>query len=240
MPSLIQSQVQNALLSGMTPDDFQLLRPHLEPFPLQLRVQLEYPNKTITHVHFIESGLASVMALAGDRQLEVGIVGKEGMTALAVVMGSEKGPHANFIQAPGQSYRAPASAIRHAMQQSPTLSALFINYAHYFMIQAAYTGLSAGQADVEERLSRWLLMSQDRLGDDLPLTHDFLALMLGIRRAGVTEALKALAARGFVEPGRGHIIVLDRAGMRAFVDELYGVPEAEYVRLTGCKSHSAG
>jgi CRP-like cAMP-binding protein len=111
-------------------------------------------------------------------------------------------------------------------------------YAHAFAVQAAHTALANAQGKIEERLARWLLMAHDRTtGDSLHLTHEFLALMLGVRRAGVTTALHALESNALIENSRGSIVILDRAGLEASANGLYGVPEAEYERV--CASPAA-
>ena len=173
-------------------------------------------------------------------QIEVGLFGREGMSALAVVMGNDRSPFAIFMQAPGRGFRIPSTALRDAMETSASLRDLLTHYAQAFAVQTAYTALANGQCDLDERLCRWLLMCQDRLGDDLPLTHDLLALMLGVRRAGVTEAVHTLEAQGMIEASRGHLRVIDRAGLRQTARGLYGVPESEFRRLTGCRDPNEG
>ena len=130
-----------------------------------------------------------------------------------------------------------ANDLREAMQDSPAIRICFLHFAQAFMVQAAHTAVANGRGKLEERLARWLLMAHDRLeGDELPLTHEFIALMLNVRRAGVTEALQGLSSRDLISAKRGSVVVNDRAGLKARANGLYGVPESEYLRLTGWKT----
>ena len=213
MPSTSPNFQKNQLLAALSNADLALLQPHLEPVSLELHQVLEAPNEPIKHCYFIERGLASIVALNGHRRLEVGLIGPEGMTGLAIVLGNDRSPHENFIQVAGKGWRISAEKLREAMQQSRSLERVFLGFAHSFMNQTANTALSNGTATLEERLARWLLMANDRLdGDEIPLTHEFLSLMLGVRRAGVTVALHYLEQRGVIRLSRGQIVILDRDG----------------------------
>jgi hypothetical protein len=118
------------------------------------------------------------------------------------------------------------------MSDSPELRNVLLRYSQAFMIQTAHTALANGRAKLEERLARWLLMAHDRVnGDEVPLVHEFLALMLGVRRAGVTVALHMLEGQALIRASRGKIVVLDRQGLEEAANGLYGVPEREYERL---------
>lgn len=224
----------NRLLQLLSDADRALLLPHLEPVPLELRAPIEAAHETITHVHFPESGIISVVAKAAERQIEAGIVGREGVSGLAVIMGDHRSPHEAYVQAAGRSHRIASDALRTAMESSRTLSLHLQRFAHVFMAQVAQTALANGRAKIEERLARWLLMAHDRLDDeDLRLTHEFIAIMLGVRRPGVTDALNDLEGRHLVHATRGAIRVKDRRGLEEIAGASYGVPEAEYQRLIG-------
>ena len=120
------------------------------------------------------------------------------------------------------------------MKESATLQGVLLHYAQAFMLQSSYTSLANGRGTLEKRLARWLLMAHDRIeGDELPLIHDFLSLMLGVRRAGVTTAIRELEHKALIEGRRGLIVVLDRDGLEELADGFYGQPEAEYKRLMG-------
>lgn len=237
MPSQVSSS-RNRLLQAVSGDDLDRLSVHLEPITLPLRMVLEQPNKPIESVYFIESGLASVVANGmGDRRIEVGVIGREGMSGMSVILGNHRSPHQTFIQMSGDGWRIPSDDLRAAMQSSESLKALMLRYAHAFFVQTAHTALANGRAKLHERLARWLLMAHDRVdGDKLALVHEFLALMLGVRREGVTIALKDLEVAELITMSRGKITILDRDGLRKEAAGSYGVPEAEFDRLIGGQS----
>ncbi len=218
----------NKVLAALAPEDFALLEPHLEPVNLGVRQVLEVANKPIKHSYFLNHGLASVIAIGknGDR-LEVGLIGREGMTGLSVVTGNERSPNETFIQVQGTGSRIKADDLRGAIRESRSLHNVLLKFVHAFMILTAHTALSNGTASAEQRLARWLLMAQDRLGgDEVPLTHEFLSLMLGIRREGVTMALNALKRKGFIRLMRGCTQIVDRRGLITAANGSYGIPEA--------------
>ena len=224
----------NRLLASLPLADQEELAPHLEAVTLKFRQRLETANRKVSNVYFVESGLGSVVAVAagGRRQAEVGIIGREGMSGLAVVLGVERSPHETFMQVEGAGRRIGTEALRALMDASPCLTQHLLRYVYAFSVQAAHTALANAQGKIEERLARWLLMAHDRLdGDEVHLTHEFLAIMLGVRRAGVTTALHELESAALISTARSRIAVLDREGLQKTANGLYGVPEAEYARL---------
>jgi CRP-like cAMP-binding protein len=225
----------NHLLRALTADDFALLEAHLEPVALTLRQTIEEPHKPVRHVYFVEDGLMSVVASAGgEDKIEVGLIGWEGMSGIPVIMGDDRSPYHTFIQIAGRAQRMKADAFHGAIEKSVSLQRFLLHFAQAFMSQTAQTALAHGRATIEARLAHWLLMAHDRSrNDEIHLTHEFLALMLGVNRPGVTIALNAMADRGLTSPTRAVISVLDRKGLEKIAGGLYGVPEAEYARLTG-------
>jgi CRP-like cAMP-binding protein len=219
----------------MSAADYGLLQPHLEPVTLALRQVLERPDRRVDAVYFPETGFASVVAVqADDTKVEVGLIGREGMSGLTIVLGNHRSPHSTYMQAAGRGQRIGTVQFRKAMQASDSLQGLLLKYVQAFMVQTAHTAISNARAKLDQRLARWILMAHDRLeGDSLPLTHEFLALMLGVRRAGVTEAVHALVTEKLIRSGRSEIIVLDRKRLERRAGESYGVPEAELRRLLG-------
>jgi CRP-like cAMP-binding protein len=226
---------RNRLLSSLSSADFGLLQPDLEPVTLALRHVLEHPDKRVDAVYFPEAGFASVVAIqANDTKVEVGLIGREGMSGLTIVLGDHRSPHSTYMQAPGRGQRIGTVKFRKAMQASASLQGLLLKYVQVFMTQTAHTAIANVRTKLDQRLARWILMAHDRLdGNSLPLTHEFLALMLGVRRAGVTDALQALQAEKLIRSARGAIIVLDRKGLERRAGTSYGVPEAELRRLLG-------
>jgi len=223
------------LLSSLSKAAFGLLLPDLEAVSLDLRKVLERPNKRIDDVYFPDAGFASVVAVQPKQtKVEVGLIGREGMTGLPVVLGNHKTPHETYIQAAGHGQRLNATKLRKAMAASSSLQSLLLKFVQAFMVQTAQTAISNARAKLNERLARWILMADDRIdGSRLPLTHEFLSLMLGVRRAGVTEALHALESEGLIRASRGEIIVRSRKGIERRAGDSYGIPEAEFRRLIG-------
>lgn len=167
-------------------------------------------------------------------QVEVGLIGREGMTGLPILLGNHRTPHSTYIQAAGNGQRVSAVELRRVTQASVSLRDSLLRYVQAFAVQTAHTAISNARSRTDARLARWLLMAQDRVeANILPLTHEFLSLMLGVRRAGVTEALKTLRQRGLISYVRGQITINDRRTMERFAGPAYGTPEAEYRRLIG-------
>jgi CRP-like cAMP-binding protein len=224
----------NRILSRLGPSDFALLERHLQRVDLPLRKTLESRKKPIDQVYFLESGFASVVANGGDRSIEVALIGREGMTGLAVVMGTDRTPQDTFMQSAGKGWSIAAARLRPAMEQSRTLHQAFLLYGHAYLVQCAYTAMANGRNKIEERLARWILMAQDRIdGNQISLTHEFLALTLGVRRPGVTVALNLLQRIGLIQARRGVISIIDRKGLEKISNGAYGEPEAEFQRLFG-------
>jgi len=231
----VSSAPRNRLLAALPSSDFNSLQPHLEPVSLKLRHVLETPNKRIEDVYFMDSGIASVVAVqARETRVEVGLIGYEGMSGTAVVLGSHRSPHSTYMQVAGEGQRIASVELRIAMEASDSLHNVFLKYVQAFMVQTAHTAIANARAKLAERLARWILMAHDRVrGNTLPLTHEFLGLMLGVRRAGVTEALHILQSQKLIEAGRGQIVVLNRKGIERSAGGSYGVPEAEFRRMIG-------
>jgi len=217
---------KNRILSRLSAADMALLKPDLESIDLPLRYVFEEANKPITHSYFIEYGLCSIVAGNGHKRLEIGLIGCEGMTGLPIVLGHDRSPNETFMQVAGNGIRIAADKLREAISQSRSLERELLGFVHSFMNQTASSALANGTATVEERLARWLLMANDRLrGDEVPLTHEFLSLMLGVRRAGVTVALNYLEQRAIIRLARKQIVITDRKGLEAAANGTYHKPE---------------
>jgi CRP-like cAMP-binding protein len=229
------SRQRNRLLAALSPTDLALVQPHLNSLVVAVRHEIERPNRRIDSVYFMDAGIASVVAVQSDEtQVEVGLVGPEGMTGTAVVLGGDQSPHSTYIQVAGEAQWIKADQLRKAMKASDSLRALLLKYVQVFMVQTTHTAIANARAHIDRRLARWILMAHDRTGNKtLPLTHEFLALMLGVRRPGVTEALQSLKRQKLIETGRNQITVLSRNGIEKLAGPSYGVPEKEYRRLIG-------
>lgn len=225
----------NRLLQALSLSDEKLIAPHLQRVPLPVRHRLEEANAIIKHVYFIETGVASVVALGKGRvhQAEAALIGKEGMSGVAVLHGSRRAACDIFMQIEGETQRIEAGKLRELMSQSPSLAATLYFYAHVFCMQVAQAALASSCGTINERLARWLLMAGDRVrgGEELSLTHELLGLMLGVRRPGITVAIGELKAMGALSTGRGSIVIHDRKKLEKAANGLYGVPEAEFERL---------
>jgi CRP-like cAMP-binding protein len=223
---------RNQILSSLSASDLGLLEPHLASIAMKVRHVCEEPNKPIKHVYFMEEGITSVVAITKKgKKIEIGI-GSEGVTGFPVIMGNHRSPNSTFVQIAGSAQRIAVTDLREAMDKSESLRRSLLKFAQSFMIQTAHTAVANGSATLAERLARWLLMAHDRVeGDDLPLTHEFLSLMLGVRRAGVTTALQDLESKALIRSRRGLIRILDRDGIEEIAGSFYGIPESEWQRL---------
>jgi len=234
-PSRQSPRLRNQLLAALSPADLALVQPHLTLLAVPVRHEIERPNRRIDAVYFMNAGIASVVAVQADEtQVEVGLIGPEGMSGTAVVLGGDQSPHSTYIQVSGEAQWIKADQLRKAMKASDSLHSVLLKYVQVFMVQTTHTAIANARAQIDRRLARWLLMAHDRTGDKaLPLTHEFLALMLGVRRPGVTEALQSLKRQKLIETRRNQIIVLNRNGIEKMAGNSYGVPEKEYRRLIG-------
>ena len=222
----------NRILQLLSAADLGLLEPHLVAVTMKLRDRYEDPNRPIELVIFPSTGIASVVAKQNGSDAEIGLIGCEGMSGTAIVLGNHRCANATYVQVAGEGRQISAQDLRVAMDQSRSMHGVFLKYVQAFMSQTAHTAVANGRAKLSERLARWLLMAHDRVpGDRLALTHEFLALMLAVRRAGVTEAVHDLQSRELIEAARGEIVVHDRKGLEKIAGGFYGVPEAEYRRL---------
>src|SRR5262249_15066789 len=158
----------------------------------------------------------------GER-IEVGLIGCEGMSGVTIVMGNHRSPYSTYIQIPGAALRLASVELRKAMARSESLRRMLLHFAQVFMIQASQTAVANGRARLEERLARWVLMAHDRVPDnEVPLTHEFLSVMLGVRRASVTTALDAFKKRGLIDSRRGGITIVDRKAIEKIAGSFYG------------------
>lgn len=230
-----QNALRNRLLRALDADDFERLAPHLKPVPMPKGHVLYDHGQQIRHAWFIEDGLGSVIASLPDGEsAEIGLYGFEGLAGIPAVLGDAISEHFLTMQIGGHGYRIDVDELQAAMQERPALHGLMLRYVQYFLIQVGQTAVSNARNSIEQRLGRWLLMGHDRVdGDEVPLTHEYLAIMLAVRRSSVTVAIHELEGRGLIRGRRGSILVRDRAGLERFASDLYGIPERAYSRLVG-------
>ena len=233
MPSLPQSAIENHLLASLPKADFALLAPKFQWVDLKIRERLYEPDQEIEYAYFPTAGICSVIAenAAGVRS-ETGVVGNEGFIGIAIVLFAGSAPSHVIVQLEGRALRIKKSHLQKAITQRPTLLAMLLRFTHVFSVQTAQTAVTNGHNTIAQRLARWLLMCQDRAdAPEFTMTHEFLAVMLAVRRSGVTEAVNDLAGLNLIKSTRGRIAVLDRPGLLAIAGGAYGVPEKEYKRL---------
>lgn len=226
---------RNLLLASLSKELHELLDPHLDMVKLEQKTSLELPQEEIARVIFPVSCVGSMVATgAPNRRIEVGLFGFDGMSGTSIVTGAGTSPLETFVQVPGYGYAIEAEVLRGLLETHHPLRAHFMRYVHCLSIQTTQTALCNGQAKLEERLARWLLMCHDRIPTDrLEITHEFMAVMLGVRRAGVTVGTHYLEGKGLIRAERGVITIRDRDGLESEARGSYGVPEREYVRLFG-------
>lgn len=232
MALLEQANTRNRLLSRLVPEDFDALAPYLQPVDLPRGFVLTYAGVPIEHAYFLETGLGSVVAETQDKKGEIAVVGRDGMIDIAIVLGAAHSPFQAFMQIGGNGWSIPASVLSALIADRPTLRAPMLRHVQASYVQTAFTALANATHTVEERLARWLLMSQDR-GDDaqVPLTHEFLSLMLAVRRPSVTVALHVLEGERWIRARRGLITILDRPGLEDFAGTVYSKAANEIERL---------
>ncbi len=230
------TRFQNRLLQSLSLGSRDRLLSACERVDLSVRTTLIEPGRDTHDVYFLESGLASAVATCrqGDEQIEVGHIGYEGMAGHHMLLGVDRTPVHTYMQVAGSAWRMPVDVLSHAMDTDKALRGHLLRYVQTYQLQIAYSALANGRYTIPQRLARWLLMCHDRLrADAMPLTHDFLALMLGVRRSGVTNEIHALEGEHAIRATRALVTVRDRNKLEALAGGCYGVPEAEYERLLG-------
>ena len=230
-----EDRASNRLLTYLTQEDQELLLPFLEPVVLEYKRPLYNADERIEFVHFIESGVGSLVCTMADGQAaEVGTIGNEGLIGLPVLLGDNQAPSSMYVQVPGSGLRMRARIFREQLEQSERMRAVLLRYTHVFFNHIALTAACAHFHSLEQRCCRWLLMTHDRMpSDTFLLTHEFLAMMLAVRRAGVSVAAGALQRAGLIRYHRGRITILDREGLEERACECYAVTKAEFDRLLG-------
>ena len=229
---LDQSLIQNQILARTPVEAFAQLAPHLTRMTLKPRTILQERHRRVEQVYFLESGIASIFAWTQqDGPVQVGLVGRLGMVGVSAVLGITRSPHRTLMQTRGEAFALPASELTLAMDAHARFRVQLLNYVHFLLIQNSQFALCNARHELEARVARWLLLTRDRLdGSIIPITHDQLSMMLGVRRAGITEALASLAAAGALKRGRGEVEITDRAILEARACECYRIIAAERER----------
>lgn len=229
------STTRNRLLQALASDDFARLLPHFERVEVRKGNVLIHQGDTLDFAYFPEGGLSSNLTTTSDgRKIEVGCFGFEGMVSTATLLGSDRASHDILVQIGAPWLRIKTEALKEACKASPALHELLLRFVQIQILTLSRSVLANGAYTLKERLARWLLMVHDRVeGDDLPLTHEFLCLMLAVRRSGVTLAIQELEGLGLIRAKRALLTVVDRERLIELAGDSYGFAEAEYERLIG-------
>ena len=225
--------ISNQLLAALPGEELKRWRHRLELVDLHLGQVLYESGSPLSHVYFPSTAIVSLLYVTeSGKSAEIAIVGNEGVVGIAVFMGGETTPIRAVVQSAGVAYRLKAEAIKSEFNASATVMHLLLRYTQALITQMAQTAVCNRHHPVDQQLCRWLLMSLDRLqGNELTMTHELIANMLGVRREGVTEAAVKLQRAGLISYARGHVKVLDRPALELRACECYAVVKAEYARL---------
>jgi len=225
----------NRLLGLLPRSDYARLRPHLQRIPLGYRQSLYRADKPIGFVYFIETGVGSLVnTMANGDAAEVGTIGNEGVVGLPLLLGDDRAPTGVYVQVPGAGLRMAANVFNREMARSASMRTVMLRYAHAVFNQVAQSAACNQFHTLEQRCCRWLLMTHDRMqSDEFLLTQEFLAMMLGVQRTGVTAAAGGLQRAGLIRYRRGNVTILDRRGLMRRSCECYGISKREFDRLLG-------
>ena len=223
----------NRLLGLLPASDYERLRAHLHRIPLEYKQSLYRANKPLDFVYFIETGVGSLVhTMTNGQAAEVGTIGNEGVVGLPLVLGEDRAPTSVYVQVPGEGLQITAALFTRELARSATMRAVMLRYTHAFFNQVAQSAACNHFHSLEQRCCRWLLMTYDRMNcDEFLLTQEFLAMMLGVRRSGVSEAAAALQRQELIRYTRGNVTILDRRGLTRRACECYSVSKKEFDRL---------
>jgi CRP-like cAMP-binding protein len=225
--------LKNRLLAGLPPEDLARLIEHLKPVTLPKKRVLYEVGAPLDHIYFIDEGLASVLTMMEDgASSEVGMVGPEGLIGVSALLGGGLSAQHVVMQLPGKGHHIAAQHCKSVFDQSPSIRNVLLRFIEDLLNLSAQTAGCNRLHSVEQRSARWLLMASDRVDSNvLPLTQEFLAAMLGVRRSGVSEAAAELQRSGLIRYRRGEITIVDRAGLEKTACECYGLDKQRIERL---------
>jgi CRP-like cAMP-binding protein len=231
--SISHNPGQNHLIAALPAEERGRLIPHLELVPMPLGNVLYESGNELKHVYFPTTAIVSLLYVMLDgASAEIAVVGNEGIIGVALFMGGETMPNRAVVQSAGQAYRLKGQLLKQEFNRSGDLQHLLLRYTQALLTQMAQTAVCNRHHSLDEQLCRWLLLSLDRLpSNELVMTQELIANMLGVRREGVTEAAGNLQKAGLIVYRRGRITVLDRAGLEARSCECYAVVKKEFDRL---------
>jgi CRP-like cAMP-binding protein len=232
-PNTVAPSYQNRVLALLPAAEIKRLSPHLSPVTLKMDRTLQEQGQAIDTVYFLENGVCSiVVTMESGNTVEVGIIGREGFVGLPAVLGTRQSPNRAFMQIAGHGYSVKAKVLQEQAEESNELRILLQRAVQGMLVQTSQTAACNRVHELDERLARWLLMCQDRMqSDQIPITHEFLAMMLGTRRTSVTVAAGALHKAGLIAYSRGLVTIQNRKGLESAACECYRVVHEEFVRL---------
>lgn len=235
VPPSFPNQVGNKLLVALPNSEYERLFPKLQPVSLPFTQRLYEQNEPIEYLYFINRGVVSMLNIMEDGgAIEVATVGNEGFIGIPLLLGAERSPLEAFVQIPGDALRIKADVFKREITPGSPSYNLLLRYTQALIDQLGQSAACNRLHSIEERCCRWLLLTQDRVGsDEFPLTHEFLAQMLGVRRASVSIVAAVLQKAGLISYHRGKMMIVDRKGLEAGACECYQVIKAEYDRLLG-------
>jgi CRP-like cAMP-binding protein len=243
MMSLLQAPqipIENKLLAVLSDKVIARLLPYLEAVSLNFKEVLYTPGKPPEYVYFPNRGVVSLLIILEDgTQAEVGLVGNEGMIGLSLLLEAETTHFQAIVQVPGDAMRLRADLFQELVKPGDAVHSLLLRYSNLRLLQFAQSAACIAHHSIEERCCRWLLMTRDRVNSDqFPITHDFLAHMMGVRRASVTVVAGMLQKAGLISYSRGRMTILDREGLEVVCCECYRVVKNEEDLLTGGTTQS--
>ncbi len=232
-PISLRVAQSNRLLAALPRTALERILPDLELRPLDMRQVVQPRKQPIAEAVFPVSGVASMISMGDSGEaIEVATIGCEGIVGLSLFLGGTSAATEVFIQVPGEGVCLPAAAFEHHVEHEPTLMRTLLLYSQAMITQVAQSSACNRHHDVYQRCARWLLQTHDRVtGDVFPLTHEFLGLMLGVRRASVTEAAAKLQKRGLIRYRQGQMTIIDRPGLEKTSCDCYRLVAAEFDRL---------
>jgi len=231
--SIYAEQTENSLLAALPDPEWRRWEPLLERVEMPLSQVLYEPGATLTHVYFPTTSIVSLLYVMEDgASAEIAVVGNEGLVGVSLFMGGESTPSRAVVQSAGHGFRLEAELMKDEFNRAGPVLHLLLRYTQALITQMSQTAVCNRHHTLDQQLCRWLLLSLDRLqGNELTMTQELIANMLGVRREGVTEAAGKLQHAGLISYARGHIRVLDRAGLEERTCECYAVVKNEYDRL---------
>jgi CRP-like cAMP-binding protein len=220
---------RNLILRSLRISDFLCLRPFLECLPLKEHRILQEPRRPIDYVNFVETGIVSLRTISADCVLEIAMIGSEGAVGMLTALGASTSIHQSIVLVAGRAFRIRVDVLQRLMQERPAIRDHFLSYVHALMVHSSQTALCGVKHNVDQRLASWLCLASDALGiDTLPITHEHLSVVLGLRRAGVTQSLTRFDDAGYIRKTRGLLRIEDRTGLQEQACCCYGVIRKSY------------